>query len=194
MLRTVLLTLLTLSIAIGGGAGSLYFVIKSAPPIGPVEAGPWIAFPDLGTTLADPYSRARFAREGGIPFGRAEGVVFTATQDSAGQALSRTCTYRVEGSMPSTRFWTLHAADMLGVPLPPLGRRPAALNSEVILHRPGNALVISVSPHPHPENWLPVTGQQAMQLVLTLLDTPVSAGFEITELALPEINRVNCDA
>ena len=194
MLRTVLLTLLTLLIAIGGGAGSLYLFIKSAPPIGAVHSGSWTAFPDLGTTHTDPYSRGRFAREGGIPLGSAEGIVFTATRDVAGRPLSSRCTYRVEGAMPSAQFWTLHAADMAGTPLPSLGRRAAALNSQMILRRPGEALAITVSPHPQPNNWLAITGQASMQLVLTLLDTPLSAGFELTQLALPRITQVNCDA
>ncbi|WEX07741.1 DUF1214 domain-containing protein [Chelativorans sp. AA-79] len=194
MLKTPLLTLLVLVIAIGGGAGSLSAFLETASPVGAVGAGPWTAFPDAGTPQADPYSRARFAREGGIPLGRSEGIVFTAVRDSAGQALSRDCTYRVQGPVPGARLWTLHATDATGKPLPPLGRRISALHSQMILRRPDQPLTITVSPHPEPDNWLAVTGAGAMHLVLTLLDTPVSAGLQLTELALPQIVRVGCDA
>ncbi|WP_028033335.1 DUF1214 domain-containing protein [Chelativorans sp. J32] len=194
MLKTVFLALTTLLIAIGGGAGSLYLFIKSAPPIGAVESGSWIAFPDLGTPHADPYSRARFAREGGIPLGRSEGIVFTASKDSAGRILNRQCTYQVEGAMPPAQHWILHLTDLAGASLPSFGRKPAALSSETVLRRRDSGLTISISPHPKPDNWIPSTGQGAMQVVLTLLDTPVSAGFGITGLTLPAIKQVSCDA
>jgi len=194
MLKTVLLTLLTLAIAVGGGAASVWMMLENAPPIGAVGAGPWTAFPDAGTPNADPYSRARFAREGGAPLGRAEGIVFSASRDSARRSLRRNCTYRIEGPMPSARFWTIHAADLSGALLPPLGRRRPALHSEMILHRQEDALVITVSPEPSPDNWLAISGRGPMQLILTLLDTPLSSGFQLGELALPEILLVGCDA
>src|SRR5690606_20311534 len=77
MLKTVLLTLLSLVMAIGGGAASVWFVLEETPLIGAIEAGPWTAYPSMGTPEAGPYSQARFAREGGIPLGRSEGIAFT---------------------------------------------------------------------------------------------------------------------
>src|SRR5690606_22878685 len=64
MLKSVLSTLLVLVIAIGGGAASVAMMIETVPPVGAVVSGPWTAFPASGTPEADPYSRARFAREG----------------------------------------------------------------------------------------------------------------------------------
>jgi len=64
----------------------------------------------------------------------------------------------------------------------------------MILHRQDDGLDITVSPMPAPDNWLAVSGRGAMQLILTLLDTPVSSGFQVGELALPEILLVGCDA
>ncbi|WP_309084094.1 DUF1214 domain-containing protein [Chelativorans sp.] len=194
MLKTVFLTLVTLAVAIGGGAASAWMILENVPPVGAVAAGPWTAFPDAGTPEADPYSRARFTREGGIPLGRSEGLVFTASRDSAERALRRACTYRIEGTIPAARLWTLHAADPSGMPLAPKGRRQAALHSGMILHREGVPFAITISPHPAPDNWLAVTGSGPMQLVFTLLDTPVSTGVSLGELAMPDILQVRCDA
>ena len=144
MLKSVLSTLLVLVIAIGGGAASVAMMIETVPPVGAVVSGPWTAFPASGTPEADPYSRARFAREGGIPLGRSEGIVFTATRDSAGRSLSRRCAYRIDGPMPAARFWTLHATDGSGALLPPFGRRRAALNSELILRHSGNGFTLTL--------------------------------------------------
>jgi hypothetical protein len=193
MLRTVFLILLALVIAIGGGAASVWMMLENAPPVGGLHAGPWTAFPDAGTPEADPYSRARFAREGGIPLGRSEGIVFVAARDSAGAALTRGCIYQVQGSLPAARFWTIHAADAGNRPLPPFARRAPVLHSEMVLRGEDNALAITVSAQPSPGNWLAVTGRGPMHLVLTLLDTPFSTGFQVARLVLPDIRRVSCD-
>lgn len=193
MLKTVSLALLVLVVAIGGGAASVWIMLESTPPIGTLSAGPWTAYPRAGTPEADPYSRARFAREGGTPLGRAEGLVFIAGRDSQGAALRRACTYRIEGAFPPARLWTLHAVDRTGALVPPLGRRRAALHSGMVLYEPDGNLAVTVSAHPAPGNWLAVTGDGPVQLVLTLLDTPVSTGLDGADLVLPQIARVSCD-
>ncbi|MFC0210577.1 DUF1214 domain-containing protein [Chelativorans intermedius] len=189
----MLLAGLSLALAIGGGAGSVWLALEKAPPFGAVRAGPWVAFPSAGSREADPYSRARFARQGGIPLGRSEGIAFTAGSDSQGRALRRDCTYRIEGPMPAARFWTLHAADAAGRVLPPFGRRRAALHSRMVLRFSDDGFLIVVSPHPAPANWLAVTGEGGMRLVLTLYDTPVASGARLGELTLPQIARTGCD-
>ena len=193
MLKTVLLTLLVLVIAIGGGAGSVWFMLEEAPPINAVQAGPWTAFPNAGTHQADPYSRARFARRGGIPLGRAEGIVFTARRDSTGAGLQRECIYEIGGPMPAARFWTLLAADDEGEPLPPLARQRPALHSRMLLREADNGFTITVSGRPSPGNWLAIGGEGPMQLVLTLFDTPVASAARVEELVLPAIRRVECN-
>jgi len=142
MLRTVFLTLVTIGTAIGGGAGSLYWALDAAAPVGGLRSGPWVAFPDAGSPQADPYSRARFAREGGAPLGNSEGIVFTAVRDSAGQPLERSCTYRIGGAFPAARFWTLHATTPTGDTLvDPRGNRPSALHSAMVVDLDGGPTV-----------------------------------------------------
>lgn len=194
MLKNVLLTLLTLVTAVGGGAASVWLMLENAPPIGAVTSGPWTAYPSVGTREADPYSQARFAREGGLPLGRSEGIIFTAIRDSGGQILRRTCTYRIEGPMPVSRLWTLYAADSSGALLAPYHRRQSALHSWMILRKPDNGFSITVSPHPAPENWMAMTGTGPVRLLLTLFDTPVAADTRLDELLLPDIIRTRCDA
>lgn len=194
MLKTILLILLALAIAIGGGAASVWAVLEEAPALGAIRSGLWTAFPRLGSRDADPYTRARFARLGGIPLGQSEGIVFTATRDSGGSLLRRECVYNVEGSLPQARFWTFYAAAPSGAPLPPLARRRPALHSQMILLGADDGLAIAVSPFPTPGNWLATTGTGAMQLVLTLFDTPVSTGLQVAALELPAIRQIACDA
>src|SRR5262245_13147218 len=100
MFRTVLLTLATLAIAIGGGAGSVWYALNAQEGVGAVTIGSWTAYPDMGAPDADPYSKARQARLGLLPLGRAEGLAFIATRDAAGAPLSTQCSYLIEGSTP----------------------------------------------------------------------------------------------
>ena len=59
MLKTALTVLLTLSLAIGGGAASVWYVLAGQSGTGALTIGSWTAFPKIGAPDADPYSKAR---------------------------------------------------------------------------------------------------------------------------------------
>lgn len=193
MLRTLFLTLVVLVVAVVGGAGSVWIALNASEGIGAVAIGAWTAFPDVGTPEADTYSKARFAREGGLSLGRAEGIAFSAQRDSAGDALRRECTYAIEGVIPSARFWTLYAADARRIVLPPTIRRVPALHSLEMLRTIDGAIRITIGRHPTPGNWLGVTGSGPMQLVLTLYDTPTATTARVIEIELPQVLKLGCD-
>jgi hypothetical protein len=193
MLRTALLTLLTLVIAIGGGAGSVWYALEARRGVGAVAVGGWIAHPDVGTPDADPYTKARIAREGILALGRAEGVAFVTERDSGGAPLRAECAYAVEGHVPPTRFWTLFAVDGSQHRLEPGSDRFAAIQSLGLDRAPDDAVSIAIGPRPRPGNWLHVSGSGPMALVLTLYDTPISGGTGFAGLEMPQVRRVGCD-
>jgi hypothetical protein len=193
MIRTILLTAIVLVLAVGGGAGTVWLALNASEGIGAVQIGDWTAFPDVGTPHADTYSKARFAREGGLALGRAEGIVFVAQRDTEGRVLRRDCSYAIEGTIPSSRFWTLYAADAQRVVLPPAIRRVPALHSYEMLRTTDGAIRIAISSHPEPGNWLGVAGTGPMQLVLTLYDTPAATAARVFEIELPQVLRTACD-
>ena len=192
MIRIVLLTLATLAIAIGGGAASVWYALNVEEGIGAVTIDSWTAYPEMGAPDADPYSKARQARLGLLPLGRAEGLAFTASNDAGGAPLSRKCSYLIEGSTPPARFWTLYAADRALRMIPPEGRRKPALQSLAILRNPDNSFVIAVGPDATPGNWLRVSGSGPMVLVLTLYDTPVAGVIGAEDVQLPQVLRTAC--
>ncbi|MFC5583981.1 DUF1214 domain-containing protein [Nitratireductor kimnyeongensis] len=194
MLKTVIFVVFVLIIALVGGAGSAWLALESTRSIGSVEIGPWVTFPNQGTRKADPYSRARSRRLGQLSLGQAEGVVLVAAADSDGRPLLRQCTYRIQGELPPTRFFTLHAVDDNRTILSAPARFLSALHSQDLLWRDGQTLGMIVSPHPQPDNWMAIAGTGSMQLVLTLVDTPISTGARVGETSLPVISRVGCDA
>lgn len=194
MFRTIFIVAVALAIALGAGAYSAWYAVDNFDGFGALKAGDWTAYPLEGTGEADPYSRARTAREGALPLGSAEGIAFFAYADHAGVALMRGCEYRIEGNSPPARFWTLHAADNSLVPLVPRPGLPGALHSEEIVRNQDGAYVIHVAPNPRPGNWLAVQGSGPMALVMTLYDTPVTGDSGLIGVTLPAIERVSCDA
>lgn len=194
MLKTALLTLLSVAIAIGLGAGSVWYALEAQDGVGAVRIGPWTTFPDAGTPDADPYAQARTARAGILALGRAEGLSFVAESDSAGEPLRRDCAYAIRGAFPIARFFTLYAADQSLDPIA-TGRpgRPA-LHSYEILREPGDEALIAASPHPAPGNWLPLAGAGSLRFVLTFYDTPIASSTGLSDVALPAIEKGRCGA
>lgn len=194
MLKNTLLMFLGLAIAIGGGGGSAWYVLNTQEGVGAIHIGPWTAFPDIGTPDADPYSKARVAREGVLTLGRAEGLAFVADHDSGGDKLKRECGYTIEGSFPSARFWTLYAADQSLDVIATGKPRSATLQSYEILRQPDNSTVISASNRPRPGNWLMTEGTGALYFVLTLYDTPIASSTGLSDVTLPSIVSTGCNA
>lgn len=194
MLKNSLLILLSLIVAIGGGAGSVWYALAEQHAVGSVNIGAWETFPDIGTPDADPYSRARIARAGVLTLGRAEGLSFVARRDSGGNALRRECRYAIEGRFPAARFWTLYAGDTDLYPLDANSPRTAALHSNEMLRFADNSITLSVGMSPSPGNWLPVSGTGPLALVLTLYDTPIAGDVGGSDIQLPQVLSVGCDA
>jgi hypothetical protein len=192
MFRTVVPVFLALAIAIGGGAWSLRYALKHGFGMETLAVGPWEAHPDLGTPNASAYAKAAVARRGELPLGRAEGLVFHASDDSSGAALERNCSYRIAGELPTARFWTLHAADTTMRPLPE-PENQAAIQSTAVLHDTDDSVAVTASSHPVPGNWLPLSGTGRMILVLALYDTPIASSTEISRVVLPRISRLGCE-
>lgn len=192
MLKTPFLIALTLAIAFGLGAGSAWWALDRFDGLSTLVVGEWSAQPFAGTPDADPYSRAQAARSASLPLGHAEGIAFVATRDAAGDRLSRDCAYTLSGALPPARFYTLHARGVDGAIIPTGSLRVPALHSLTLLRGADGAARIVVGPDAAAGNWLPVTGSGALDLVLTLYDTPVVSSVSIGEVKLPKIERGQC--
>jgi hypothetical protein len=194
MLKTALLTLVLMTISIGGGAASVWYALQVQEGVGAVTIDGWTAYPEIGTPEADPYSKARVARRVVLSLGRAEGLSFTAQRDSAGDLLRQDCQYRIEGNVPPSRFWTLYAANGSGAVIASGNGRPAALHSYGLLRAADESVSIAIGAVPEPGNWLPLSGSGTMSLVLTLYDTPIAGSTGIVDFAMPRILKVGCGA
>jgi hypothetical protein len=180
------------AIAIVSGLGATWFATSAGAGFETLKVGPWVSHPRNGAIDADPYARAVLARTGEIPLGLGEGLAFTAGRDSAGQPLVGSCSYRVMGRVPPTRYWslTLHGID--GSPVANDAGRFGFTSGEVVRDSRG-MFAIDVSREARPGNWLPAGSDRRFQLTLRLYDTPVSGTATALESsALPSIDRVGC--
>ncbi|MGL4487958.1 MAG: DUF1214 domain-containing protein [Rhizobiaceae bacterium] len=186
---------IALAVAFAVGIYGTWYSIRGADRFGAVRIGGWIAYPDSGTTTADPYAKARLARDAPLFLGAAEGITFYAETDDTGQSLSGSCNYMIVGTSPTARLWTMYAVGQNQTPLK-LGDNswPTALHSNEILYQSSGGFRIAVAPTARPDNWLAVQSGQNFSLAFSLYDSTVATTKGLVETSFPTVTKVKCDA
>jgi hypothetical protein len=174
------------------GGFTAWYSIQHAHRIGAINVGPWTAFPFASADQIDPYTIARSVAEGTVPLGATEGLSFEAVTDSQGDALSLQCEYRVEGSTPPAKVWTLVPYDSSGNMVPPAPGGRSSLYSNAVVFYPDGSFMIDISRFPRPGNWLAVSGSGPYRMVLRLYDTPVTSSAGSEPPVMPQVVKVEC--
>ncbi|MEO1552706.1 MAG: DUF1214 domain-containing protein [Pseudomonadota bacterium] len=97
-----------------GALAALWFggMISGGPQIGSVvDLDGWQSDWSIGSESANPYVRARVARNGLMALRKEEAVYFIKNQDDSGQSLIETCTYQVSGGAYPARWWSITLYD-----------------------------------------------------------------------------------
>lgn len=181
-------------ITLGAGLGlaSAHWAVAGRPAVGMVRIGAWDTWPRSGRHDADPYMRAYLARGVHLPLGAGEGLELIAIRDDDGQALDGRCRYRISGTTPTTRGWSLGVTDMEGRPFRLPLERNAFTDAEVLRDEAGSVRIAAAS-EPQMGNWLPLPDGGRFQLRLRLYDTPISSqAGELRAQVLPRIRKVDC--
>lgn len=191
LVRFVVLLLVVLAVAAVSGFGSVYLALGGNPPLGAVRVGPWTAWPRTGSSSIDPYARAIVARNGELPLGLGEGLLFLASTDGTSTPLDARCRYRLAGDMPPARAWTLTLFDE-NRNLIEDTRSRTSLTSYDVLRGVDGRVIVTLSREVASGNWLkPQSGR--FILVLRLYDTPASSASSAIEArAMPSIERTGC--
>lgn len=190
-MQLVLNLLVAVVIATVTGLGSAWLVIGEEWLFPTYRVGEWAAWPEGGSSTADPYSRALLARTGQLPLGSGEGIAFFAARDSEGRRIRGECDYLLYGEAPQARLWTLGLLDSAGnVPPSPTGR--IFFHSREILRKPDGRFEITLSPNARPGNWLPIPEKGSLTIVMRLYDTPVANVTTGGTPAMPTIERRIC--
>lgn len=181
-----------LAVALSVGFGLSYYALTDGRLFGAARVGPWAAWPSVGQPEPDPYTRAYLSRTGVLQLGVSEGVRFVAYNDSAGEPLSASCTYRIEGLTSPAAFWTLQATDLEG-------RNIAAspdlvyLHSDRIPRRNDGTASIAVGSSLASGAWLETAASaDGMALVMTLYDVALFASSGNIVSDMPRIAPEAC--
>jgi hypothetical protein len=170
------------------GLGLTGLAVNRNIMFGEVRIGPWVAFPSTGTAEPDPYARASIARRGRIPLALGDGLEFTATDDSSGEALRGNCSYTIEGANVPARYWTL-AVQSVQAPMP---QARQAFTSVELLRRETGAFTITAARDARSGNWVATPAEASFSLVLRLYDTPLTTRSAVGAPEFPRISRVAC--
>ena len=191
-MRLILLILVTLMIATVVGLGATWMTATHGVNVGTITIGAWTARPKTGTSDIDPYSRASVARNGELPVGTGDGVMFTANRDDAGRPLNGQCDVIVKGVTPAARFWTMTIYDTKGQLVANSLQRYGFTSQEIVRGSDGS-FELRVTSRARAGNWLPTAGLDRYMLALRLYDTPVGVGTRTQKDApLPSITTAGC--
>ena len=167
--RVAVAALLYLS-AVALGLGSAWWVLKKAPWLNQtLQVGAWKANLRAGSSDADLYTRASIAVNALLALGRDETMYFVASTDDDGRALRTTCSYRISGTPPKSRSWsiTAYADDMFLFDAP---NKHYSLNGTTAqFDAQGNfSFVLGPSDPKGNEFWVPTVGHGGAVLTLRL--------------------------
>jgi hypothetical protein len=186
------LIVIALIAAFGAGTASAGYAITHWLVLAGQSSGPWKRLVTIGDVSADPYSRAFEHILGALPVGSAEGQVYQASDDSAGQKLDSSCLYRVEGDIPSTRLFTLRVETGDGQRILAKAPLQGALHSDQLLFSKAN-FAINIAATAQPDNWLAVQTSGYFVLVLTYYDVAVINDDTGNSTRLPNIIKGRCN-
>ncbi|RPH44006.1 MAG: DUF1214 domain-containing protein [Burkholderiales bacterium] len=182
-----------LALGIAIGLGSAWLAVRREAGI---AAGPWRASLLAGSADADAWTRARVAIGGLLALNREETMYYVATHDYTGAALRSRCTYRVEGTPPPARWWsvTAYAEDFFLFDAP---QRRYSVNGETArLDERGRFAFVTGPAAPaapivgETVPWLPTPGDRGLLLTLRVYNPEAALQAAPASLDPPRIEPV----
>ena len=172
-----------------GLAITWFAVIRGAMP-GGVSDGPWKTNLLIGSAGGDMATRASVAVHGLLALNRSETIYYSAGTDGAGNTLDGSCTYRIAGRDPATRWWsvTAYAADDYLIPNP---AHRYSVSKTSVAHQADGTFVATVSPKAAAQNWIATVGKP-FNLTLRLYNPDPSVVHDPAHAALPSITKEGC--
>lgn len=181
----------SLVLALVLGLASAYYALNVAMRNdSSVANGPWVTNLETGGTNADNYVRTFVAITGLLALNKDETIYYTATTDSAGEALRGNCSYRIEGRDPDARWWsiTLYGNDYFLIDNP--ANRYSVSQSNVVRSADGT-FVIRLSTVAEQGNWI-ATSPDGFDVTLRLYNPGDTVKANPSAAPLPSIAKEAC--
>jgi hypothetical protein len=191
MWKAALFALTALAVGAVLGLGSAWGAVSRLSLSGRVVDGGWTTNLNIGSTAADPYTRAMVARDGLLALARSETVYFTRFADDAGAPLDAACTYRIKGRDLPARWWSVTLYDQEQY----LARNEDGAHSidatRVVRAGDGYEAVVSGA-RGDAVNWLSTQGAGKFSLSLRLYNPDPAVQAEPGKAALPTVEKISC--
>ena len=159
-----------------------------------VRSGSWQTNANIGSGDAGPYLRAGVAVAGLLALNASETIYYSATADDSGRALSTSCQYRVEGTEPATRWWSITAyADDNFLIRGSNGRY--SVDKTSVEKGADGSFAVRVGGEPRAGNWIstgPPDGGHPFSLTLRLYNPDGSIVSNLGGVTLPKIVQEHC--
>jgi len=178
-----------LGIAIGYFSAD--FAIRGVGLGGQIKVGPWNTNLANGSKDADMYTRARVARYGLLALDKKETIYYTAGTDDAGEKLSGSCTYVVEGKDLAARWWSVTAYGPDSYLIPNDAGIYSFARTTVKREADGH-YIVRVSPDRQEGNWVPVKAGESFDLTARFYNPEASVYAAPAAAELPRITKESC--
>jgi hypothetical protein len=188
-MRLLLKLLACLIIGIALGIGATWFAVRGMT-FGAVSDGPWQMSLLTGSNHSGPYLRANVAMHGLFALNRSEAIYYTADHDSGDQRLDGNCIYRIEGTEPDARWWSITAYGPDDYLMKNKYKLWSVSGATVQL-KSDSTFAITASKHRAPSNWIPVT-KGRFSLTLRLYNPGARVVADPAHAKVPTITRVVC--
>ncbi len=183
-----------LGIALIGGIWSSWVMVDHGSALVTRTSGAWVLWTAAGRPDADPYTRAHFARQGGLPVSTTAVHAWEARSDDEGQKLHSSCEYVLEGDGLAAEWWSLAVFDERGSLITNSAER-YAYNMRTAALSPDGGFIVTLARDARPGNWLPTGGAGRLALVFTRpAPRPNATPTELlaARRGLPAIRRIAC--
>lgn len=198
-MRRLIVITLQATAAVVLGLASAWAVLRSGSNFG-AAAGPWRVSVLAGSPDADLYTRARVAIGGLLALKREETMYYLAETDSEGQRLRSRCRYRVSGTPPAARWWSVTAyADDFFL-FPNAAKRYSVNGGDAMLDAQGRFSFVSAPNAPvntmantndhRPDLWVPTPGDRGLFFTLRVYNPEPALAAAPHKLAPPRIERL----
>jgi hypothetical protein len=188
----VLKVLATAVVALVLGVGTALRSVRAGVEAQSIANGAWRTSRDVGAASADASLRAVVALTGLLALNQSETIYYTATTDDAGAPLRSDCRYRVEGTDPAARWWsiTAYAADSYLIPNP---EKAYSVDRSRVRRDADGRFRIAVGGPPADANHI-ATGAagETISLTLRLYHPDPSVAADLAGAPLPTIHEEGC--
>ncbi len=175
--------------AIAIGLGSAWWSVKKAPASAhtTIQAGVWQGSILTGSIDADMFTRARVALTGLLALDRSETIYFVARTDNQLRPLRSRCTYKVSGSAPAARWWSITAYADDHFLFDAANRKFSFTSDSEFSFTTGPQETAGMQ-------WLPTPGDRGIELILRLYQPDATLQAAPASLRAPDIELVGACA